>query len=131
MSQPSRPRSRGTAQRRRREIKLDRPVPLEQRSLMAPVVATFPLTATLHGEPRHPTNSDLGNRHGLREHDGDRHRHDGADHVGLGADAGLVVRRRHRDDRGRARRRIRQRRLRDLTRAGRQRRRRRGQPARA
>ena len=29
MSQPSRPRSRGPAQRRRREIKLERPVPLE------------------------------------------------------------------------------------------------------
>ena len=29
MSQPSRPRSRGTAQRRRRDVKLDRPVPLE------------------------------------------------------------------------------------------------------
>ena len=42
MSQASRPRDRGTV-RRRRDIKLDRPVPLEIRSMMAPVVATFPL----------------------------------------------------------------------------------------
>ena len=115
MSQPSRPRSRGTAERRRRDVKFDRPVPLERRSLMAPVVATFPLTAsfTARGDP-----DELGprDRHGLGEHDGGIRRHDGADHVGLGADADLLVRRRHRDDRGRARRRIRQRCLRDLAR---------------
>ena len=40
MSQPSRPRSRGPVQRRSRDYKIDRPVPLEVRSLMAPVVAT-------------------------------------------------------------------------------------------
>ena len=58
MSQSSRPRERGTV-RRRRDIKLDRPVPLEIRSLMAPVVATFPLQATFTAAPT-PTNADLG-----------------------------------------------------------------------
>ena len=106
MSQPSRPRSRGTAQRRRRDVKFDRPVPLERRGLMAPVVATYPLTVSFTAAPT-PTNSDLGHRHGLGEHDGADHRHDGADHVGLGADADLVVRQPDRHDRGRARRRIR------------------------
>ncbi len=59
MSQPSRPRSRGTAERRRRNIKLDRPMPLETRSLMAPVVATFPLQASFTAAAT-PTNADLG-----------------------------------------------------------------------
>ena len=60
MSQPSRPRARSTAnRRRRRDLKLDRPVPLEQRSLMAPVVTTFPLTATFTAATT-PTNDDLG-----------------------------------------------------------------------
>ena len=59
MSQPSRPRSRGKAQRVSREVKFDRPVPLEQRSLMAPIVATFPLSATFTAAAA-PTNSDLG-----------------------------------------------------------------------
>ncbi len=93
MSQPSRPRSRGTAQRRRRDIKLDQPVPLERRSLMAPVVAIFPLTASFTRTAATPDEHGPGNRHGLGEHDGDAPRHDGADHVGLGADADLVVRR--------------------------------------
>ena len=59
MSQPSRPRSRGKAQRVSRDVKLERPVPLEQRNLMAPVVATYPLTATFTAAAT-PTNSDLG-----------------------------------------------------------------------
>ena len=59
MSQPSRPRSRGTAERRRRDTKFDQPVPLEQRALMAPIVATFPLTVSFTGAAT-PTNSDLG-----------------------------------------------------------------------
>ena len=108
MSQPSRPRSRGTAQRRRREIKFDRPVPLERRSLMAPIVATYPLTASFTASTAAtPVNSDLGTVTVSREHDDDRPRHDGADHVGLGADAGLGVRRTDRDDRGRPWRRLR------------------------
>ena len=61
MSQPSRPRSRGTAQRRRRDIKFDQPVPLERRSLMAPVVAIFPLTASFTATTAAtPVNTDLG-----------------------------------------------------------------------
>src|SRR5262249_19878198 len=58
MSQSSRPRERGKA-RRSRDIKLDRPVPLEPRSLMAPVVSTFPITATFTPAPT-PTNQNLG-----------------------------------------------------------------------
>ena len=59
MSQPSRPQSRGTAQRRRRDFKFDRPVPLEKRALMAPIVATYPLTVSFTAAAT-PTNSDLG-----------------------------------------------------------------------
>ncbi len=59
MSQPSRPRSRNTSERRRRETKFDRPVPLEKRAMMAPVVATFPLTASFTPAAT-PTFSDLG-----------------------------------------------------------------------
>ena len=61
MSQPSRPRSRGSVQRRRRDIKFDQPVPLERRSLMAPIVATFPLTASFTASTAATVvNSDLG-----------------------------------------------------------------------
>ena len=59
MSQPSRPRSRGPVQRRNRDYKIDRPVPLEVRSLMAPVVAIQPLTDTFTAAAT-PTNADLG-----------------------------------------------------------------------
>ncbi len=59
MSQPSRPRSRGSSDRRRRSIKPDRPMPLERRSLMAPVVATFPLQVSFTAAAT-PTNADLG-----------------------------------------------------------------------
>ena len=58
MSQASGPRDRGKV-RRRRNVKLDRPVPLETRSLMAPVVATFPLQAVFTAAAT-PTNADLG-----------------------------------------------------------------------
>src|ERR1700746_3317455 len=58
MSQASGPRDRGKV-RRKRDVKLDRPVPLETRSLMAPVVATFPLQAVFTPAPT-PTNADLG-----------------------------------------------------------------------
>ena len=47
-----------------RDVKLDRPVPLETRSLMAPVVATFPLQATFTAAPT-PTNAGSGHRRGL------------------------------------------------------------------
>ncbi len=61
MSQPSRPRSRGTAERRRREVKFDLPVPLERRALMAPIVATYPLTVSYTpSTAATPLNSDLG-----------------------------------------------------------------------
>ena len=61
MSQPSRPRSRGTAERRRREVKFDFPVPLERRALMAPVVATFPLTVSFTASTAAtPVFTDLG-----------------------------------------------------------------------
>ena len=61
MSQPSRLRSRGTAQRRRRDFKFDQPVPLEKRSMMAPIVAVFPLTASFTASTAAtPVNNDLG-----------------------------------------------------------------------
>ena len=59
MSQPSRPRSRGPVQRRKRDYKIDSPVPLEVRSLMAPVVALQPLTDTFTAAGT-PSNGDLG-----------------------------------------------------------------------
>ena len=60
MSQPSRPWARGPAeQRRRREIRLDHPTPLEDRRMPAPVVAAFPLQAIFTAAAT-PTNSDLG-----------------------------------------------------------------------
>ena len=60
MSQPSRPRARGPVERRRRrDIKLDQPVPLEARCLLAPVVSTYPLQATFTAAAT-PTNADLG-----------------------------------------------------------------------
>jgi hypothetical protein len=59
MSQPSRPQSRGPAQRRRRELKLEQPIPLESRQLLAPVVTLFPLQATFTAAAT-PTNADLG-----------------------------------------------------------------------
>ena len=70
MSQPSRPQARGRAQRRRRDFKLERPVPLETRSLMAPVVATFPLTASFTPATV-PDEHRPGTCHGLGEYDGD------------------------------------------------------------
>ena len=59
MSQPSRSRARGPAQRRRRERKLEAPMPLEERSLLAPFVPVFPLQATFTAAPT-PTNAFLG-----------------------------------------------------------------------
>ncbi len=60
MSQPSRPPARGPLeQRKRRNLKIDQPVPLESRCLLAPYVATYPLTATFTSAAT-PTNADLG-----------------------------------------------------------------------
>ncbi|WP_165227215.1 hypothetical protein [Aquisphaera insulae] len=58
MSQPSRPRAQGPA-KRRRSIKLDTPLPLEDRCLLAPYVPTFPFTATFTAATT-PTNALLG-----------------------------------------------------------------------
>ena len=93
MSQPSRPRARGTAQRRRRDIKLDRPIPLETRSLMAPIVATFPLHRDLHGRDDARRTRTWAPSRSRENTAATAARLDGADHVGVGADAGLVVRR--------------------------------------
>ena len=46
MSQPSRPRARGPAQRRRRDYQFEQPVPLEERRLPAPIMSLFPPTVT-------------------------------------------------------------------------------------
>ncbi len=55
MSQPSRPRAFGPAQRRRRDYTLEQPVPLEDRRLPAPVVALFPLQAIFTAARPQPT----------------------------------------------------------------------------
>src|SRR5208283_1165411 len=60
MSQPSRPRARGSA-KWRRAVKPETPFPLEQRCLLAPYVTLFPVIAnpiTLTTNPT--TNADLG-----------------------------------------------------------------------
>ena len=66
MSQPSRPRAHGPAQRRQRELKLEAPMPLEERSLLAPFVPVFPLQATFTAAPT-PTNRVPG--YGDRDHE--------------------------------------------------------------
>jgi hypothetical protein len=59
MSHPSRPRERGTAPRRSRVIRLEAPQALEDRRLLAPVVAISPLAATFTAAAA-PTNANLG-----------------------------------------------------------------------
>ena len=59
MSQPSRPRARNSA-KRRRAIKPETPFPLEQRCLLAPYVSTFPVTASFTATTGSTTNTDLG-----------------------------------------------------------------------
>ncbi len=60
MSHPRKRRPRGAFRTPNyRAVKLERPVPLERRSLMAPVVATFPLTVSFTAATT-PVNSDLG-----------------------------------------------------------------------
>ena len=60
MSQPSRPRARGPSQqRRRRDLRPDLPVPLEERRLLAPVWRRTPWRSTFTAAPT-PTNTDLG-----------------------------------------------------------------------
>src|SRR5947208_6016609 len=59
MSQPSRPRARGPAQRRRRDLQMEQPAPLEERRLLAPFLSLFPLQATFTPAPT-PTNAFLG-----------------------------------------------------------------------
>src|SRR5262249_7291696 len=58
MSQPSRPRARGPARRRRRDYQFEQPVPLEERRLPAPVMSLFPPTVTFTPAPT-PTNGFL------------------------------------------------------------------------
>src|SRR5689334_14288971 len=59
MSQPSRPRAHGPAQRRKRQLRPDSPRPLEERCLLAPIIPVFPLQATFTAAPT-PTNAFLG-----------------------------------------------------------------------
>ncbi len=59
MSQPSRPRARVSA-KRRRAIKPETPFPLEQRCLLAPYVSTFPVTASFATVTGATSNTDLG-----------------------------------------------------------------------
>lgn len=59
MTQPSRPRTRGAAQRRRRTLKINQLELLETRQLLAPYVVTSPITATFTAATT-PTNADLG-----------------------------------------------------------------------
>src|SRR5262249_18026006 len=59
MSHPSRPRARGPAQRRKRQIRPDTPLPLEERCLLAPFVSVFPQQVTFTAAAT-PTNAFLG-----------------------------------------------------------------------
>ena len=107
MSQPSRPRSRHSAAASSRYVKFDATGSAGDTEPAWPRSSRrIPLTGGVHGGDDADEHGP-GDRHGLGEHGGDHSRHDGADHVGVGADADLVVRRRYRHDRGRARRSIR------------------------
>src|SRR4051812_19420183 len=59
MSQPSQPRARGPANRRRRDVQIEPIMALEERSLLTPIVTTGPLVATFTALPT-PTNAALG-----------------------------------------------------------------------
>jgi len=59
MSQPSRPRAHGPAQRRKRDLRPDSIMPLEKRCLLAPYLPLYPVTATFTAATT-PTNADLG-----------------------------------------------------------------------
>ena len=120
MSQPSRPQARGPAQRRRRDLKIEAVMPLEERCLLAPVVVDLAATRGVHGGRRPPTNANAGDVVAITAGQPDAglpHRR--AVHLGHRADPDLLVRRRHRPDPGGAGRRLRQRRLRDLPGRGR------------
>ncbi|MFO0909641.1 MAG: hypothetical protein U0794_15015 [Isosphaeraceae bacterium] len=60
MSQPSRPQARGPAQRRRRDLKIEALLPLEERSLLAPVVTLFPRLAAYTPSANLPTGVNQG-----------------------------------------------------------------------
>ena len=77
-------------------FQVDRPVPLEQRSLMAPVVATFPLTPP--SRLRDTDECGPGYGDGLGEHGGDD-LDTMAPITSVSELTPTVVRRRHRDDR--------------------------------
>src|SRR4051812_3793798 len=60
MSQPSRPRARGSEPRRRRKFRIEAIQPLEDRQLLTPfLTTTAPATVTLAPAPT-PTNGFLG-----------------------------------------------------------------------
>ncbi len=60
MSQPSRPQARGPAQRRRRDVKLEALLPLEERCLLAPVVSIYPRLAAYSAAATLPTGVNTG-----------------------------------------------------------------------
>ena len=59
MSHPSRPWARGPAQRRRRDLRIETLQALEERVVLAPFLATSPLTAVFTAAAT-PTNENLG-----------------------------------------------------------------------
>src|SRR4051812_5276023 len=59
MSHPSRPWARGPAQRRRRDLRIEALQALEERLVLAPFLATSPLTAVFTAATT-PTNENLG-----------------------------------------------------------------------
>ena len=59
MSQPSRPRTRGAAVRKRRKVIFQKPESLEDRKLLAPYLPITPLSASFTAATT-PTNADLG-----------------------------------------------------------------------
>ena len=62
MSQPSRPQAHGPAQRRRRQLKFEAVQPLEDRCLLAPVVAISPTLAAATAVAGHAGEHQLDQR---------------------------------------------------------------------
>ena len=129
MSHPSRPRARGPAQRRPRTARLESILPLEDRQLLAPFVTVLPQIGDLHRRRRPTATPNLGTvaiTNALPSQTGATNALTAFPEAAPLTSVSelttrLVVRRRHRPDRGRPRRRVRQRHLRHLARGRRQR----------
>ena len=116
MSHPSRPRARGPAQRRRRDLRIETAAGARGAAGARPRPRHEPADGGLHGG-RDADQRIPGDRQILQPAELDGHLPvPGTDHDRLATDRLVVLRRRHRPDRGRPRRRLRQGCLRDLAR---------------